>query len=572
MLGCVFAPGGAEAVITPGTKSLPLPGESFQLDGHEAFVILPEGATKDVPWVWYAPTLKGLPAKSEVWMFERFLKAGIAIAGIDVGESYGSPTGRGIYDAFYAYLVEEREFGAKPVLLARSRGGLMLYSWAIGNPQSVGGVAGIYPVCNIASYPGVGKAAGAYGMTAAELEAALSDHNPIDRLKPLAEAKVPILHLHGDNDKVVPLEANSALLAERYKALGGPVEVEVIKGQGHNGWSGWFESQRLCDFVIARAGGGNAKAADPVLKAGERVTLHGVLTGGLVAIGGETTGWQITYPTSKGPKKVEVALRAIKEAGDLDGADVTITGTIISKDYVERGPTLILKAESIVRKEDGPGAGPGEVQLPGLAINVAERFVDVESTVCLDRGLLELVACTKETKEHEAIVAIAAKAVHVHTALLLLGAESGTPAQRKLVEGGGWVDLPPTGSPVAVSLVFADAKGAVGEHPISEFLGRAEGGGGGVEGDSEEAGKFPTNIFLFSGSHLVGEDAGPRRYLADQSGDVITLSTFGDELLCLPGLYGQENGALMWELNSTGLPAVGTKVILRLRPQGPRPE
>ena len=69
-------------VITEGEKSLPLPGEAFQLDGYDAFVILPPGTKTDIPWVWYAPTLRGLPAKSEVWMFEQFLAKGIAIAGI----------------------------------------------------------------------------------------------------------------------------------------------------------------------------------------------------------------------------------------------------------------------------------------------------------------------------------------------------------------------------------------------------------------------------------------------------------------------------------------------------------
>jgi len=230
-----------------------MPGEAFQLDGHDAFVILPKDAAESTPWVWYAPTLPGLPSESEQWMFERFLKAGIAIAGIDVGESYGSPTGRAVYDAFYAHLVTTRKFGKKPVLLARSRGGLMLYSWAVENPQSVAAVGALYPVCNIASYPGIKNAAGAYKMTAEELEAKLKEHNPIDRLEPLAKAKVPVLHLHGDNDKVVPLDKNSAVLAKRYKEFGGPIEVEVVAGQGHNMWKGWFESEKLTGFVIKHA-------------------------------------------------------------------------------------------------------------------------------------------------------------------------------------------------------------------------------------------------------------------------------------------------------------------------------
>ena len=60
--------------------------------------------------------------------------------------------------------------GKKPCLLARSRGGLMLYAWAVEHPESVGGVAGIYPVCNLASYPGLGRACGAYGLTMDELK------------------------------------------------------------------------------------------------------------------------------------------------------------------------------------------------------------------------------------------------------------------------------------------------------------------------------------------------------------------------------------------------------------------
>ncbi|MDA9859383.1 ThuA domain-containing protein [Rubripirellula sp.] len=245
--------GASAEEISAGKKSLPLAGESFRLDGHDAFAITPEVITPNTPWVWYAPTLKGLPSKAEVWMFERFAKAGIAVAGIDVGESYGSPDGRNLYSALYNYLVKERQFSARPVLLARSRGGLMLYSWAVENPQAVGGIAGIYPVCNLESYPGLNRASGAYGLTPEQLKQQLANHNPIDRLEALAQAKVPVFHTHGDQDTVVPLAANSGTVAERYKALGGSMELDVVKGQGHNMWSGWFTNEKLTEFVIAHA-------------------------------------------------------------------------------------------------------------------------------------------------------------------------------------------------------------------------------------------------------------------------------------------------------------------------------
>jgi pimeloyl-ACP methyl ester carboxylesterase len=241
-------------------KTLPLSGDVFLVGRCPAFLIPPRHpfAKRLTPWVWYAPTLPGLPADTEKWMFERFTAAGIAIGGVDVGESYGSPNGRSKYTAFYHTLVDKWGMSRKPVLLARSRGGLMLYTWACENPDRVAAIAGIYPVCNIESYPGIERAAGAYRLTAAELKGELRRHNPLDRLESLANARVPLFAIHGDTDNVVPLAQNSSEMAKRYSALGGKMELIVPKGQGHNMWQGFFESQELVDFVIKHAtAGGN---------------------------------------------------------------------------------------------------------------------------------------------------------------------------------------------------------------------------------------------------------------------------------------------------------------------------
>ncbi len=160
------------------SKKLPMTGEVFEVGGHTAFLILPkpERPVAGMPWVWYAPTLPGLPGAEETWMFRRFLDAGIAIAGIDVGESHGSTDGRAIFTSFYGELVDQRRLSRRPCLLARSRGGLMLYNWAVEHPESVGGIAGIYPVCDLRTYPGIDKASGAYGMTPEELAKSLASH------------------------------------------------------------------------------------------------------------------------------------------------------------------------------------------------------------------------------------------------------------------------------------------------------------------------------------------------------------------------------------------------------------
>jgi pimeloyl-ACP methyl ester carboxylesterase len=243
-------------------KNLPIPGEVFEVQGHTAFLILPRQSAGATPWVWYAPTLPGLPGPEEQWMFERFTNAGIVVAGIDVGESYGSPKGRAVFTAMYEQLVQKRGLSRKPCLLARSRGGLMLYNWAVEHPESVAGIAGIYPVCDLRSYPGIKTACLAYEMTEEQLTDQLDAHNPVSRVRSLAKAHVPIFHIHGDSDLAVPLEANSAALAQQYGQSGGQMKLMVIKGQGHNMWSGWFQCQELVDFVIATATGKTLKETD----------------------------------------------------------------------------------------------------------------------------------------------------------------------------------------------------------------------------------------------------------------------------------------------------------------------
>jgi len=240
---------------TPPKKDLPLPGEVFLVSGHSAFLIPAKtnAAVKLKGWVWYAPTLPNLPGQEEQWMFERFRDAGIAIAGIDVGESYGSPAGRKLYTALYAEMTGARGYSPKPVMLGRSRGGLMTLSWAAENADKVGGFAGIYPVCNIASYPGIAQAAGAYEMKADELQSHLAEHNPIDRLAGLATSGVPLFAIHGDVDTLVPLDDNSGLMEKRYTALGCKMDLIVPKGQGHNMWSGFFQSEELVNFVKTNA-------------------------------------------------------------------------------------------------------------------------------------------------------------------------------------------------------------------------------------------------------------------------------------------------------------------------------
>lgn len=225
---------------------------NLEIGKHKGFILEPAqpGLAGQRPWVWYAPTIGSYPNKSNEWVLKMLLDKGFYVAGVDVGESYGSPAGRKVFSDFHRHVVDEYKLEPKARLLPQSRGGLMMYNWAAENPEKVKCLAGIYPVCDLRSYPGLPKAAGAYGLSADDLAKQLTTHNPIDRLAPLAKAGVPILHIHGDADNVVPLDKNSQVVHDRYRELGGTMQLIVIAGKGHAEIPAYFQEPRIVQFLL----------------------------------------------------------------------------------------------------------------------------------------------------------------------------------------------------------------------------------------------------------------------------------------------------------------------------------
>lgn len=255
----------AQAAAIPKRKQVLPHGTSLFVRGRHAFLMSPsdsrppretEGRT---PWIFYGPTLSSYPDQAESWMHQQFLDAGVAVAGIDVGEAYGSPHAFPYFDALYQEMVK-RGYSKQPALLGRSRGGLWVSSWALKHPERVAGIGGIYPVYDYNSYPGPERAATAYGLTAADLLAQQHKLNPIKRADELAEAKIPVCIIHGVDDKVVPLAENSAALEQAYQAQGVAELIRLIRvdGQGHSFWPGFFQCQELVDFLIRQARSGAA--------------------------------------------------------------------------------------------------------------------------------------------------------------------------------------------------------------------------------------------------------------------------------------------------------------------------
>ena len=212
---------------------------SFSVDGVDCLVVTPKQAASGKPWIWRAEFFDHHP---EIDL--GLLANGFHLAYMNVGNTFGCPDAMAHFLVFYNELTGKYGLSKKPVLEGLSRGGLYVYNFAAANPDKVGAILGDNPVCDFKSWPGgKGKGPGSGGdwqkvikdyHFKSEQEAMAYDKNPVDNLKPLADAKIPILHLAGDADEVVPYPENTVVIKERYEKLGGDITVIVKKGMKHH--------------------------------------------------------------------------------------------------------------------------------------------------------------------------------------------------------------------------------------------------------------------------------------------------------------------------------------------------
>ncbi|HVJ66865.1 MAG TPA: prolyl oligopeptidase family serine peptidase, partial [Caulifigura sp.] len=197
----------------------------FVVNERKALLIVPPVPAAGKPWIWRTEFFGHQP-QADLALLGR----GFHVAYIDVQNMYGAPIALDHMDRFYEHLTSARGLNPKPVLEGFSRGGLFSLNWAARHPERVACIYNDAPVCDFKSWPG-GKGQGkgsasdwkrcleAYGLTEQQ---ALEYHlNPVDNLEPLAKQKIPLLHVCGDADDVVPIQENTRLMEQRYRALGG---------------------------------------------------------------------------------------------------------------------------------------------------------------------------------------------------------------------------------------------------------------------------------------------------------------------------------------------------------------
>ena len=131
-------------------------------------------------------------------------------------------------------------------------------------------------------------------------------------------------------------------------------------------------------------------------------------------------------------------------------------------------PIVLLLAGGLLRGDDLPPPPPETVRTPTEAdsakprplnpggtvlLDVENKRVLLKSQVVLRQGLLEMLICRTQTKEHESILAVDSEAYVIHAGLLAVGAKPGAPVRFEPEF------QPPTGQKIDIYFNWTDEEG-----------------------------------------------------------------------------------------------------------------
>ncbi len=338
----------------------------FEVGGRKAFLIVPAEAAAGKPWIWRTEFFGHEPQADLA-----LLKHGFHVAYIDIQNLYGGPPAMEAMDAMHAHVTQHFGLSQKTVLEGFSRGGLFSLNWAARHPEFVACIYNDAPVCDFKSWPGgKGRSPGSkgdwerclrvYGLT--EEQAMEWKGNPVDNLEPLAKGKIPILHVCGATDDVVPIEENSLIVRDRYVALGGPFTLISKPHCNHHPHS-LKDPTRIVNFVLEQTGFADrvTKPNTPfgydyfLLRGGLQKSRHAFeskKTGRVAFLGGSITagpGWRDhvceelkrRFPETQ----FEFINAAIPSLGSTPGA------FRFARDVLSKGPVDLLFEEAAVNDD-----------------------------------------------------------------------------------------------------------------------------------------------------------------------------------------------------------------------------
>lgn len=252
-------------------------------------------------------------------------------------------------------------------------------------------------------------------------------------------------------------------------------------------------------------------------------------------------------------------------------------------------------------------------------LDAKKKTVWLKTEVVMSNGLLEMLCCLNQTKEHESIVSLDAKAAVVHAALLAAGAKTGKPVQFEPEF------IAPTGHKISIYANWMDKEGKVQRADIRNWMETATrryfavkrkelpkdfsklpedselkfdrkfeelvwfGPMSKNERDSllklSKDKSFQADInslyensqpkpmksdWVFAGSYFFEDPDTKEQFYAAESGDLICVANFPTAMIDVGESSSKSNGELNYAANPKKIPPLGTGVFLELVLQKPK--
>ncbi|MEM1136003.1 MAG: prolyl oligopeptidase family serine peptidase [Bacteroidota bacterium] len=227
--------------------------QEFTFKNKIAKIVIPKAPNKNRNWIW----------RARFWGHEpqvdlALLARGFHLVYVDVADLYGNAEAVKLWNLFYKHITQKYELNEKVVLEGFSRGGLIVYNWTVANINKVACIYADAPVCDIKSWPGgLGKGNGstndwkkclkAYQLTTKSVNN--YEGLPIYQAKNIAEAQIPIIHVCGAADQIVPIAENTLLLKTNLEKYGSTMELILKEGIGHHPHS-LKNPTPIVDFIL----------------------------------------------------------------------------------------------------------------------------------------------------------------------------------------------------------------------------------------------------------------------------------------------------------------------------------
>ena len=192
----------------------------FDFEGYEAWVVEPpEGVAVAAgkPWTWTMQWKTAFVPRTGV---PTLLKQGWHHVTIDTYERRMDEEGLRVSAAFQKYLVDELGLAKKSNLIGMSWGGFFSTRYAANYPQNVAKIFLDCPLLNLGCRFKANIGIGPWEKKSPENW--IDDPRmPINLVKPIADAKIPVLLVYGGADDVLNPKLSSEIFIPRFKAAGG---------------------------------------------------------------------------------------------------------------------------------------------------------------------------------------------------------------------------------------------------------------------------------------------------------------------------------------------------------------